>query len=572
MTSHQFKNYFHSLFVGYLIIIINPFCQASACDKPLEIQSVQASVEQAGNPAVQAVDGDLSTRWSGYGKGAELIVDLGETKKVSCARIAWYRGNMRQNSFVISALDDDLTPLVDVYIGTSGGTTDNYETYSLEDTSARYLKIAVYGNTDNDWASISDLALMTTASDSVVDSGFKHPGVLVSKSQLDFVTSKVMNHEPPWRYVYERAVNSRYASSNYIATPRSIVNCSSHNAVDEGCSDEMDDAIAAYTQALLWYYTGDSSYAEGAVNIMNAWSATIVDHTGTNAPLQAGWAAEVWPRAAEIIRYTYSGWRSDDIAQFEKMLREVYLPEVRNGWWGGNNWDLTMIDATMAIAVFIDDRTLFDEAVAMWKGSVPAYIYLERDGDLPISPRIGTFSDGALLDLWKNPPRFVGGMTMETCRDQGHTAMGLAAIVNSAETALIQGVDLYAAEADRLTQAAEFNSQYLNGAEVPAWLCDGTQKMGGHASLVTYEILFNHYANRLQIPLENTRQWIQGKRSGVHHAMLHMNWEILTHGNTEPDADQETESDIVELPVEEPMDETKEANQLPAFLRWLFQR
>jgi len=27
---------------------------------------------------------------------------------------------------------------------------------------------------------------------------------------------------------------------------------------DEGCTDEMDDAIAAYTQALLWYYTGQT--------------------------------------------------------------------------------------------------------------------------------------------------------------------------------------------------------------------------------------------------------------------------------------------------------------------------
>ena len=35
---------------------------------------------------------------------------------------------------------------------------------------------------------------------------------------------------------------------------------------------------------------------------------------------------------------------------------KVYLPAIRNGWWGGNNWDLSMIEATMNIAVFTDDR------------------------------------------------------------------------------------------------------------------------------------------------------------------------------------------------------------------------
>jgi hypothetical protein len=37
---------------------------------------------------------------------------------------------------------------------------------------------------------------------------------------------------------------------------------------------------------------------------MDAWLATITDHTNSNAPLQSAWAGSVWPRAAEIIRYT----------------------------------------------------------------------------------------------------------------------------------------------------------------------------------------------------------------------------------------------------------------------------
>jgi hypothetical protein len=132
----------------------------------------------------------------------------------------------------------------------------------------------------------------------------------------------------------------------------------------------------------------------------------------------------------------------------------------------------------------------------------------------------------------ENPPRLVSGMTMETCRDQGHTAMGLAAIVNAAETALIQGVDLYSSESAQLMQAAELQTEYLNGAETPEWLCNGTLQAGGYGSLVTYEILYNHFANRLDTPLPNTREWRLSKRTGVHHAMLHMDWETLTHSGT----------------------------------------
>jgi hypothetical protein len=40
-----------------------------------------------------------------------------------------------------------------------------------------------------------------------------------------------------------------------------------------------------------------------------------------------------------------------------------------------------MIEAIVAIAVFSDDRPLFDRGVAMWRARVPAYFYMKTDGD-----------------------------------------------------------------------------------------------------------------------------------------------------------------------------------------------
>ena len=92
------------------------------------------------------------------------------------------------------------------------------------------------------------------------------------------------------------------------------------------------DCAAAYSQALMYAITGDKAYAENAIKIMNAWSSTLVGgHNYANGPVQAAWSGSVWPRAAEIIRYTYDGWSDSDIAKFQNMLRVQYLPSLVQG-------------------------------------------------------------------------------------------------------------------------------------------------------------------------------------------------------------------------------------------------
>ena len=46
-------------------------------------------------------------------------------------------------------------------------------------------------------------------------------------------------------------------------------------------------------------------------------------------------------------------------------------------------------------------------------------------------------------DTFPQPPLRGAGVCQETCRDFGHMQMGFGACVNAAETAFIQGVDLY---------------------------------------------------------------------------------------------------------------------------------
>jgi hypothetical protein len=355
---------------------------------------------------------------------------------------------------------------------------------------------------------------------------FKHPGVLVGKDQLEVMRQKVDAGAQPWKGAYDRMRISRYASLARKAKPRATVECGSRSNPDFGCSDERDDALAAYTDSLMWYITRDARYAQKAIELMDAWSGTVKQHTNSNAPLQTGWAGASWSRAGELIRYTYpGGWAQE--ARFATMLRTVYLPVVIKGSGANGNWESIMTDAAIGIAVFLDDKASFNQAVALWRGRVPAYIYLKSDGLTPKSPPTHPKSGASLVGYWFGQTTYVDGLAQETCRDFGHTGWGLEGAVHVAETARIQGLDLYGEMQERMTKALEFHADIDLGAPVPSWLCGGTVNKGLGPVL---EIAYNHYHNRMGVSLPKTQQLIQKQRPMGDDGHF-VAWETLTHAD-----------------------------------------
>jgi hypothetical protein len=369
----------------------------------------------------------------------------------------------------------------------------------------------------------ADVATIVDASPS---GAFAHPGVLVNGAQLDFVKAKIAAGAEPWTSALAKAKSSPSASLSLAPGAIATVECGPYSNPDVGCSAEKDAAIAAYTDALIWALTGDAAYAAKSASILDAWSSTITAHTNSNAPLQSAWVASVFPRAGEILRATYPTWPAANVARFGKMLHDVYLPEVIHGAKENGNWELSMADATIAIGVFLDDRQTFDAGVALWRRRVPAYIYLSKDGPLPNPPPIGGgTTTSALETFWYGETKFVDGVAQETCRDLGHTQLGFAAMINAAETARIQGVDLYSEQKDRIVAGLEFNAQYLVGAAVPSWLCGGT--LTSPTATFMWEIAYNEYAGRLGMSLPQTQAVIGKVRpTATNH---HMVFETLTH-------------------------------------------
>jgi len=367
-------------------------------------------------------------------------------------------------------------------------------------------------------AQTSDATQVSQATN-VSTAGFHHPGVLVNRAQLDFIKGKVAAGAEPWESAFEAAKASELGALDYTPKPWQTCECGPRSNPNRGCKDEQRDSEAAYTQALLWYFSGNKTYATNAIKIMNAWSYTLTGgHKLANGPVQAAWCAEVWPRAAEIIRYTYNGWAAADIGQFKQMLTTQYVPSIIGGSCENGNKELSMSEALINIGVFNDDRAIFDAGLKMWRGRAPAYIYLSTDGPAPVKPA------GCDMAIWGNKgytTPLVDGLLQETCRDSGHANMALSAMVNAAETARQQGIDLYAEQGKRIMAALEYQAQFLapNNAPVPENLAFNKHP--------TWEIAYNHFHNRLGRSLPKIAAILPTNRpTGVNH---HMVWETLTH-------------------------------------------
>jgi hypothetical protein len=396
---------------------------------------------------------------------------------------------------------------------------------------------------------------------------------LVSGAQLAWVKGQAAANAAPWAGALAAAKQA--ASTNPTVTPAPHICCGTVSKPNVGCDAEKADASAAYTDALVWALspagTADA-YGQAAIKILNAYATTNIDHvpsdttctdaagnTGKsfNTRLESGWAGSVFPRAAEIMRsYAGAGTPLDNVA-VQMWMRKTYLPNLIAGTPDSpGNWELSVAEALINIGVYLDDNDVFNQGVAIWRRRVPAYIYLKSDGPSGLLPAatmgplgpIGTASMVCITpdwcpntpQMWLNPTMYVDGISQETCRDLSHVQFGFASMINGAETARIQGVDLYTDCQDRIVAGLELTASYLNGATMPNPGCTITDPhQGGPLDMSavgylaratppepTWEIALNHYGAAL---LPNVVKRVQSIRpTGVDHMM---DWETLTHGD-----------------------------------------
>jgi hypothetical protein len=137
---------------------------SESCVKSQVSQATAAALSsQAGFPSSNVVDNNLNTVWSNYGVGSSIQLDLGSSKNICSLDIAWYKGNQRQNNFVVSTSQDGKSYKT-VLSTISSGKSLSYENYNIVDTNARYIRITVNGNTQNNYASIAEIRTQVSSS------------------------------------------------------------------------------------------------------------------------------------------------------------------------------------------------------------------------------------------------------------------------------------------------------------------------------------------------------------------------------------------------------------------------
>lgn len=347
---------------------------------------------------------------------------------------------------------------------------------------------------------------------------FVHPGAIDTKENLTFVKQQIAAGKQPW--ITEFTLLKKSSLLNRSPHASTTVNAQNNNEANM----MRDDALAAYSQALMWTFTNKEIYAKRAIAILNAWSSFTDFTSGSDQDkLQAGWIGAVFAPAAELMR-GYGGWSEKEVSNFQAMFKKAFYPQLLTASSWNGNVDLTQIDALISIAVFNEDEVAFNKALSRLEQRSPAYFYLSTDGD----KATGIEGDGGNVDhFWANPTQWVDGLTQETCRDNGHHSQyGLASALHAAEVAWNQGVDVYTANQKRYTAALELMAKQLLSNNFAT--CTKTAATKNRFN--TWEIGFNHYHNRKGIELPYTQKLINEQiRTNSQRATWNIVYETLTH-------------------------------------------
>jgi hypothetical protein len=208
---------------------------------------------------------------------------------------------------------------------------------------------------------------------------------------------------------------------------------------------------AVWDLARMWYFTGNSAYAQKAHDILISWANTQTEFSGNEAGLDLGDYAHCFGGGASILRGTWSGWTAADTTTVKNYFLNVLWPAsgAATNATGPANKGYLYMEAGIAIALFCDDTTKFNFV-------------------------INTYRTGPASGL---PNTLPIGETGETGRDNGHVQGGLLGAAFISECAWKQGIDLYSELDNRLLAWGEYyarNTLVLDNPFVPFGTIDAT--------------------------------------------------------------------------------------------------
>lgn len=321
---------------------------------------------------------------------------------------------------------------------------------------------------------------------------FVHPGTLHTQADLDRMTAKVNAGEQPWAAGYDVLMDSPY---NNLGWPAYDVDYIKRGTSSDNYTRCQQDAQLIYTLTLIWHLTGDTDYADRAVEIANVWSDLIGLQGNSNRSLAAGICGYLFAISGDLLS-TYPGWADADEQAYKDMMMRVFYPENFDFLWrhhdtfwrtGGNthyrlNWDAANMASMAAIGILCDNRAVYEQALDYFK----------------YGPGNGRIERAA----WYIHPNGMA-QTEEMGRDQGHNLFGWHCMARLCQIAWNQGDDIYGYDNNRVLRALEYITKYNLFNDVNSVYhrnCDlnYTERVSewGRGNLIPmYEMVYNHYVN-----------------------------------------------------------------------------
>jgi hypothetical protein len=265
-----------------------------------------------------------------------------------------------------------------------------------------------------------------------------HPGGYSTEADLERVRANVAAGKEPWKSAWE-VLKQTGPGTNYQTHVR-------QNITD--VYPIQNDGSAAYILTIKWVASGDPAYAKADVGILDAWASTV-QSVAPNT-IRNGIGGNQMANAAEILAWGFNGaagWPPENIARARTWFKKVVYSHISTGKMRSSNWGDERLARCMAMAIYCDDHTMFNDAVNAYKDGFTN----TTDGVCGVAQYIDAT-----------------GQNAESGRDQPHSQGGIAHLMEVAVMAYNQGVpDLLAYKNHRIVNGFEYTAKYNLGYDVP---------------------------------------------------------------------------------------------------------
>lgn len=212
-----------------------------------------------------------------------------------------------------------------------------------------------------------------------------HPRLMYNAQQIDFVKAKIAAGQEPWAAAYRQLIRKAdgFANRTHVAVSTFHVPpfYNDPDASGDAKDGYMTDAHAAYTNALAFVLSGNSTYATKAIYFLNAWASinTTISTTG-DTPLVSSYGGTGFLIAADLLMNS-AFWTTPQKETFKNWVRLRYLPVVAAIKGNSNNWGDWATFAVISSYGVLGDQPRLLQEVDRIKSRIN--VHIAADGHMP---------------------------------------------------------------------------------------------------------------------------------------------------------------------------------------------